>query len=195
MPCRSVPFKKMYGLGNDFIVLDARKEPSVRAPHLPLRGQPSRACLPHTVHLPQVSLASEPKRATALTDRKTGIGCDQLIIMEVSLCARTGMCCCCNAACSAHQSTEDPCWCDRHATMPCAACASSTPTALRSGRAEMRRDALAGSSSRRTPRPTAPPSAPRLVCSSATRSVGCSASAPIYKFFPLDVCPDMLRSR
>jgi diaminopimelate epimerase len=30
-----------------------------------------------------VSSASEPKRATALTDRKTGIGCDQLIIMEV----------------------------------------------------------------------------------------------------------------
>ena len=188
MPCRSVPFKKMYGLGNDFIVLDARKEPSVRAPHLPLRGQPSRACLPHTVHLPQVSLASEPKRATALTDRKTGIGCDQLIIMEVGNAAAS------NATRSAYHSTEDPCWCDRHATMPCAACASSTPTALRSGRAEMRRDALAGSSSRRTPRPTAPPSAPRLVCSSATRSVGCSASADL-QFFSLDVCPDELRTR
>jgi len=54
---KEVPFKKMYGLGNDFIVLDARKDPSV-------------------------SSASEPKRATSLTDRKTGIGCDQLIIME-----------------------------------------------------------------------------------------------------------------
>jgi len=32
----------------------------------------------------QISTASEPKRATALTDRKTGIGCDQLIIMEVN---------------------------------------------------------------------------------------------------------------
>jgi hypothetical protein len=31
----------------------------------------------------QVSEASNPKRATALTDRKLGIGCDQLIIMEV----------------------------------------------------------------------------------------------------------------
>ena len=26
-----IPFKKMYGLGNDFIVLDARKDASVRA--------------------------------------------------------------------------------------------------------------------------------------------------------------------
>ena len=29
--------------------------------------------------------SSRAKRATALTDRKTGIGCDQLIIMEVQL--------------------------------------------------------------------------------------------------------------
>jgi len=54
-----VPFKKMYGLGNDFIVLDARKDPSI-------------------------SKASEQARATRLTDRKYGIGCDQLIIMEKS---------------------------------------------------------------------------------------------------------------
>ena len=37
-----------YGLGNDFIVLDARKDP-------------------------KLSTAAEPKRATALTDRKIGI--------------------------------------------------------------------------------------------------------------------------
>mmetsp|Transcript_9244 Transcript_9244/g.18451 ORF Transcript_9244/g.18451 Transcript_9244/m.18451 type:complete len:295 (-) Transcript_9244:347-1231(-) len=53
----TVPFKKMYGLGNDFIVLDARKDSSI-------------------------SSASDPKRATRLTDRKLGIGCDQLIILE-----------------------------------------------------------------------------------------------------------------
>eukprot|EP00287_Rhodomonas_sp_CCMP768_P012016 CAMPEP_0196722616 /NCGR_PEP_ID=MMETSP1091-20130531/4939_1 /TAXON_ID=302021 /ORGANISM="Rhodomonas sp., Strain CCMP768" /LENGTH=295 /DNA_ID=CAMNT_0042064365 /DNA_START=5 /DNA_END=892 /DNA_ORIENTATION=+ len=53
----SVPFKKMYGLGNDFIVLDARKNSAVSA-------------------------ASDPSRATRLTDRKLGIGCDQLIILE-----------------------------------------------------------------------------------------------------------------
>ena len=38
----------MYGLGNDFIVLDARADPSI-------------------------SDAAQPKRATALTDRKCGI--------------------------------------------------------------------------------------------------------------------------
>lgn len=41
----------MYGLGNDFIVLDARADPSI-------------------------SSAAEPKRATALTDRKCGIVSD-----------------------------------------------------------------------------------------------------------------------
>lgn len=62
----TVPFRKMYGLGNDFIVLDARKDPSI-------------------------SSAAEPGRATRLTDRKTGIGCDQLIILEKSSTACTGM--------------------------------------------------------------------------------------------------------
>eukprot|EP00281_Chroomonas_sp_CCMP1168_P022015 CAMPEP_0206230058 /NCGR_PEP_ID=MMETSP0047_2-20121206/10037_1 /ASSEMBLY_ACC=CAM_ASM_000192 /TAXON_ID=195065 /ORGANISM="Chroomonas mesostigmatica_cf, Strain CCMP1168" /LENGTH=294 /DNA_ID=CAMNT_0053653417 /DNA_START=26 /DNA_END=910 /DNA_ORIENTATION=- len=62
----SVPFRKMYGLGNDFIVLDGRKDPSI-------------------------SKAAESSRATRLTDRKTGIGCDQLIILEKSETALTGM--------------------------------------------------------------------------------------------------------
>jgi diaminopimelate epimerase len=56
----------MYGLGNDFIVLDARKDPSI-------------------------SSASEAKRATRLTDRKYGIGCDQLIILEAKEDATCGM--------------------------------------------------------------------------------------------------------
>jgi len=56
----------MYGLGNDFIVLDARADPSI-------------------------SSAAEPKRATALTDRKCGIGCDQLIIIEKKDDATCGM--------------------------------------------------------------------------------------------------------
>ncbi len=46
--CRDIPFKKMYGLGNDFIVLDAREDS-------------------------EISSASQPKRATRLTDRKMGI--------------------------------------------------------------------------------------------------------------------------
>lgn len=49
-----VPFRKMHGLGNDFVVLDARARP-----------------LPIT-----------PARAAALADRHAGIGCDQLIILE-----------------------------------------------------------------------------------------------------------------
>ncbi len=51
-----VEFLKMHGLGNDFIVLDAREHP--------LPGEMTRAI------------------AAALGDRRTGIGCDQLIVLE-----------------------------------------------------------------------------------------------------------------
>jgi diaminopimelate epimerase len=49
-----VPFRKMHGLGNDFVVLDARA-----------------AALPIT-----------PARAAAIADRHFGIGCDQFIVLE-----------------------------------------------------------------------------------------------------------------
>ncbi len=49
-----VPFRKMHGLGNDFVVLDARAQP-----------------LPVT-----------PARAAAIADRRRGIGCDQFILLE-----------------------------------------------------------------------------------------------------------------
>ena len=48
------PFTKMHGLGNDFVVIDARAAP------FPLG----------------------PDTARAITDRRTGVGCDQLIVME-----------------------------------------------------------------------------------------------------------------
>src|SRR6516164_3174004 len=47
-------FLKMHGLGNDFVVLDARAVP--------------------------LALAVGQRRAIA--DRKTGVGCDQLIVIE-----------------------------------------------------------------------------------------------------------------
>lgn len=47
-------FTKMHGTGNDFVVLDARPNP------IPLT----------------------PAQATALADRRTGVGCDQLILIE-----------------------------------------------------------------------------------------------------------------
>ena len=47
-------FHKMHGLGNDFVIIDAREEP--------------------------VSLSAQAIRAIA--DRRSGIGCDQLIILE-----------------------------------------------------------------------------------------------------------------
>lgn len=53
----TIPFIKMHGLGNDFVVLDAREHP-----------------LP-----PMTSQA-----ARALADRRTGIGFDQLILLEPS---------------------------------------------------------------------------------------------------------------
>lgn len=52
-----VPFIKMHGLGNDFIVLDGRE-----------------------ADLPAIT----PAAARALADRRTGIGCDQLIVLEPS---------------------------------------------------------------------------------------------------------------
>ena len=49
-----VPFLKMHGLGNDFVVLDARSN----------------------------ALEVGPEGARALADRHTGIGCDQLIVLQ-----------------------------------------------------------------------------------------------------------------
>jgi diaminopimelate epimerase len=49
-------FEKMHGLGNDFVIFDARDEP----------------------------LEMDGARARALADRRTGIGCDQLIVLEPS---------------------------------------------------------------------------------------------------------------
>ncbi len=51
----TVPFRKMHGLGNDFVVLDARGRADLRL---------------------------TPARAAALADRRTGIGCDQVIVLE-----------------------------------------------------------------------------------------------------------------
>lgn len=51
-----VAFRKMHGLGNDFIVIDAR----------------------------ECAVPMSAARAAALADRRTGIGCDQLIVIEPS---------------------------------------------------------------------------------------------------------------
>jgi diaminopimelate epimerase len=48
------PFIKMHGLGNDFVVLDARARP----------------------------IALDDISARAIADRHTGVGCDQLLVME-----------------------------------------------------------------------------------------------------------------
>ncbi len=58
-----ISFRKMHGLGNDFIVIDARALP-----------------VPMTA-----------ARAAALADRRTGIGCDQLIVLEPSVLADVRM--------------------------------------------------------------------------------------------------------
>ena len=49
-------FHKMHGLGNDFVIVDARKVPFDVTPAL----------------------------ARAIADRRTGVGCDQLIVLEPS---------------------------------------------------------------------------------------------------------------
>jgi len=50
------PFHKMHGLGNDFVIVDARDKPFDVTPGL----------------------------ARAIADRRTGVGCDQLIVLEPS---------------------------------------------------------------------------------------------------------------
>ena len=52
----ALPFRKMNGLGNDFVVLDGRAR----------------------------AVSMDDARARAIADRKTGIGCDQIIILEKS---------------------------------------------------------------------------------------------------------------
>jgi diaminopimelate epimerase len=49
-----VPFLKMHGCGNDFVVLDGRAR----------------------------ALDVTPARAAAIADRRTGVGCDQVIVLE-----------------------------------------------------------------------------------------------------------------
>ena len=49
-------FRKMHGLGNDFVIFDAREAP----------------------------LEMDARRARAIADRRTGVGCDQLIVIEPS---------------------------------------------------------------------------------------------------------------
>jgi diaminopimelate epimerase len=50
----ALPFLKMHGLGNDFVVIDARRH----------------------------ALALDAERARSIADRRTGVGCDQLILIE-----------------------------------------------------------------------------------------------------------------
>src|SRR5882757_3609105 len=50
----NTPFLKMHGLGNDFVVLDART----------------------------ANLDLTPERRRAIADRRRGVGCDQLIVLE-----------------------------------------------------------------------------------------------------------------
>jgi diaminopimelate epimerase len=56
-------FHKMHGLGNDFVIFDAREEP----------------------------LAIDEVMARAVADRRTGVGCDQLILLEPSTVADVKM--------------------------------------------------------------------------------------------------------
>lgn len=55
-PSAPIPFRKMHGLGNDFVVIDARS----------------------------ASLSFTPAELERIADRRFGIGCDQLIVLEPS---------------------------------------------------------------------------------------------------------------
>jgi diaminopimelate epimerase len=57
------PFHKMHGVGNDFVIVDAREE----------------------------AFDVTPSLARAIADRRTGVGCDQLIVLEPSASAELKM--------------------------------------------------------------------------------------------------------
>ena len=57
MQAQTISFRKMNGLGNDFVVLDARARP----------------------------LGLSPDAVRAIADRKEGVGCDQIIALEPML--------------------------------------------------------------------------------------------------------------
>jgi diaminopimelate epimerase len=59
----TIPFVKMHGCGNDFVIVDGRPHP----------------------------LGITPARAAALADRRSGIGCDQFIVLEPSATADSFM--------------------------------------------------------------------------------------------------------
>src|SRR5690349_23797390 len=56
LPAMTQHFIKMHGLGNDFVILDARGG----------------------------DVAMDAARARAIADRRTGVGCDQVILLEPS---------------------------------------------------------------------------------------------------------------
>ncbi|MCI4664941.1 MAG: diaminopimelate epimerase [Neomegalonema sp.] len=58
MPLIETPFVKMHGLGNDFVVLDLRADQDAAA------------------------VLRRPELARALADRRRGVGCDQVILIE-----------------------------------------------------------------------------------------------------------------
>lgn len=58
-----VPFRKMNGLGNDFVVIDARARP----------------------------LALTPEAVRRIADRENGVGCDQVIVIETAMRADAAM--------------------------------------------------------------------------------------------------------
>ena len=62
-PVQSLTFAKMHGLGNDFVVIDARERP----------------------------VAMTAALARAIADRRTGVGCDQLILIGASTRADVAM--------------------------------------------------------------------------------------------------------
>ncbi len=69
-------FLKMHGCGNDFVVLDARPPPL----GLPPCGLPSFGLTPFGMTPADVT----PARAAAIASRRTGVGCDQVIVIEPS---------------------------------------------------------------------------------------------------------------
>jgi diaminopimelate epimerase len=58
-----IPFRKMHGTGNDFVIFDGRKKP----------------------------LTLTPEQVKRLSNRRFGIGCDQLVILTLSKTADVGM--------------------------------------------------------------------------------------------------------
>ena len=77
-----VPFLKMHGCGNDFVVFDERARHGSFDGRAPQGSFDGRAPVHGSSGARAASPGLTPAQAAAVADRRRGVGCDQVIILE-----------------------------------------------------------------------------------------------------------------